>query len=409
MHKRILFVAPPDRPDFYRYLEQDASNEYHQIWFDTPAEMAESGCATPGFVRQTHFWGDHATPARLLRAVRPDKVVLMEIIDLHQVALVAAARRMGIPTLFLDHGAAGDREAYLNRIQSERTFLSRKLLGLLRRPSRLWSFLKTRFFYLSAASACSPASRPAYLLLSLRLSVRPVMQVLRSTRFPERNPAQFILFSEANADQYRICFDFDDQSIHRTGVPDFDRYFRPNKLEASQHLVFIDHPYLEFGLFRWTEEHHEKLARTLERVGRAHGCVVNVKLHPTSDLSRWESYQLDPRHVRILRAGDFDDIYLSARLILGFASSMLTGFLCARKNVVLVDWHPSPLLVRSNFSSYDICHVSTELHQAEDAIPLWASRNRCEENAEGYEAFLARYNTPFDGRAAGRILGVLGA
>jgi hypothetical protein len=408
MAKKILLVAPPYRKDFYSFLEHDTSNEYEQLWFDSPAEMHQHPASAPSFVRRTLYWGDYRTPKQLLESVRPDKVVVMEMVDLHQIALIATARKMRIPTIYLDHGAAGDRETYMRRMRSEPTFFFRKLVQKLRRPAALWSFLKTRAFYLSATHACSSGSKLAYVLLSFRLISRPVMQALHATRFPERNPEHFIVFSSANADQYRLCYDLDGNAVHHTGVPTFDTFFRAGTPTLAGHLVFIDHPYFESGLYGWTGEHHHRLARTLESIARTHEMPVYVKLHPASDLSRWRAYKLDTSWVRVLQAGDFTELYLSSALILGFASSMLTGFLCARKNVVLVGWHPEPEVIGSNFSAYDICHVSTDMERAVLDIPLWLSHNRCEENYAGYQAFVSRYNAPFDGCAVDRILGVIG-
>lgn len=409
MPKKILLVAPPYRTDFYSYLERDTSNVYEQLWFDSAAAMREHGASPPPFVRASLFWGDYRTPKQLLERVRPDKVVIMEMVDLHQIALIAMARKMRIPTIYLDHGAAGDRDTYMRRMRSEPTFFFQRLTRILQRPSALWSLVKTRAFYLSATSACSSGSKLSYILLSFRLISSSVMQALHATQFPERNPEHFIVFSAANADQYRLCFDLDSNAVHHTGVPNFDPFFQAHTPPVARHLIFIDHPYLESGLYGWTEGHHRKVALTLQNIGRTHGMLVHVKLHPASDPSRWRSYGLDPNCVLIHQMGDFTDLYLSAALIIGFASSMLTGFLCARKNVVLVGWHPEPELIGSNFSAYDICHVSTDMRRAVDDIPYWLSHNRSEENREGYEAFVARFNAPFDGRALERILGVIGA
>ena len=87
MGKKILLVAPPDRKDFYDFLEKDKTNSYHLIWFDNKGQFESLKSSLASFIREQHYWADFASPQQLIKKLQPDKIVLMEMIDLHQKGL----------------------------------------------------------------------------------------------------------------------------------------------------------------------------------------------------------------------------------------------------------------------------------------------------------------------------------
>src|SRR5206468_7595157 len=96
--------------------------------------------------------------------------------------------------------------------------------------------------------------------------------------------------------------------------------------------------------------------------------------------------------------------YLQAKLILGFSSSLLTGLLCARKNIVLLGWHPKPGIFGTDFSKTGLCHVSLVTSDLQKQFSMWANNNLARNNDAAYKDFLNQCNNPFDGKATERVI-----
>lgn len=400
---RVLLVVPPERTDFYGYLGGAADFEFLHLWHEKRSQFKADPARLPIQFSSVHFWQDHASPARLLRALRPDKIVFFEIIDLRQIALAVAAGAAGISTFFLDHGAAGDRGTALTRWQETR-FFGQKLPYLINRAFRALADAASskRFYYAQSASFGSRQSWYKYLALPIRMMVAGPNEVLAKNIFRERVPRWSIVFNQVNFEEYHLYTGIDRSEAILTGLPFFDRYYRADTSERD-HIVFIDHPYLEGGLLRWTDSHHRRIAAAIAQIAEVTGKRVVVKLHPRSDMSRWLAYNLDAEKVEIVQHGDFTDVYMGAALILGFSSSLITGFLSAQKRVVLLGWHPEPQIMGSDFSQTGLCHISLSPNDIPDKINLWLSNNKALDKAK-HEAFLRKYNSPFDGRAGERVI-----
>jgi len=132
-----------------------------------------------------------------------------------------------------------------------------------------------------------------------------------------------------------------------------------------------------------------------------------IKLHPFSDRSNWSDYPLNSEYVKILQEGDFTQLYLDAKLILGFSSSLITGLLCAKKNIVLLGWHPDPLIFGTDFSKTGLCHTSFSISDLQKKFAEWVNNNLVEKNEAAYEEFLGKCNNPFDGKATDRVINAI--
>jgi hypothetical protein len=140
-----------------------------------------------------------------------------------------------------------------------------------------------------------------------------------------------------------------------TGVPIFDNYYSAG-IFSGNHISYIDHPYVEENLLNWTKEWHQKIAMNLLEFAKARKIKILVKLHPSSNLLLWRSYNIDPVFLEIVQAGDYTKELLASKLILSYSSSMVNGFLCAQRNVVLLGWHPVPGIFGFDFSKSGLCH-----------------------------------------------------
>ncbi len=406
---RVLLLAEPKRPDGFAYLGDREGGEpalrFELLWHESPEDYAGP---LPPFIERVYHWSDYPTPDALLDAVRPDRIVFMEIIDLRQIALVAAARARRIPTFYLEHGAAGDVATARSRLYE---IPVRARLGVMaRRGRRLKQALAVRRFYLASLRYMTTLeSRLAFLAIPFGVIAMPSLRVLTRLQFRERVPESAICFSRVNAEEFAFHHGVAEHyRLLLPGVPMFDRYFRFEAASEARTLLYIDSPFLDSGQLGWTASHEESIARALERFAIERNVRVTVKLHPRTNAERWHGYGLDPR-VRILQQGDHHETFLKAELILSFASSLLTGLVCARKNIVYLRWHPAPARYGADLDQTGLSHGSEHPDELFSRYDDWRAHNLCEENGAAYQAFVERYNQPFDGQAGRRVRALIRA
>lgn len=399
---RVLLIVPPEREDFYSYLSLDGETEFLLLW----NEQKEAWQKKPAFIKQEFYWSDYTTPASLIANIKPDKLVFFEIIDQRQIALIVAANAKGLTTFYLEHGAAADKDTALERSNPSLDFYKKRGGYVLNRLFRnLGSVIKTKFFYFSAVrSVRSWSSVMKFLRLPFAVQWTTPNKTLRKISFPERVPRYSIIFNQVNFEEYQLYTDSRPENALFTGVPMFDSYYRSKSNSTDSGIVYIEHPHLESDLLNWTPAFHKKVAENLFRFASETQTPVLVKLHPRSDLKRWQAYNFQSEFFEVVQQGNFTDCYLSARLILGYSSSLITGLLCAHKNIVLLGWHPEPRIFGADFSKTGLCHVSLEMNEIFTHMDHWINHNLTEEQTDLYNNFLKKFNYPFDGHATDRVL-----
>lgn len=402
---RILLIVPPNRKDFYSQLESIHNADVYVLWHVRKRDSYSDELLP--FIKGQYYWGDYFTPYLLLEKIKPDTIVFFEIIDLRQIALIIAARSMRIKTFYLEHGAAGDRESAISRWNNA-TFLKNKLPRLYSRATKnLVDIISAKFFYYTVYKKFSSLkSYFKFFVLPFQMLSASPNKVLSKNLFRDRVPDRAIVFSQINFEAFELYTGLPRKDAIFTGVPFFDRYYRSNPT-MHDHVVYIEHPYLEYKLLGWTKEHHKHVAQTLNDFAVSRKMKLYIKLHPFSELENWSDYLLNKEYVEILQQGDFTQLYLSAKLILGFSSSLVTGFLCAKKNIVLLGWHPEPKIFGADFSETDLCHRSFSTGDLESKFDYYEANNLSEKNELKYQEFLKKFNYPFDGKATERVIGAI--
>lgn len=402
---KLLIIVDPERPDFYSYFnELEPYAELSLLWF-----IKEKDFVKPkGNIHFTnfYFWDAYATPKDLIKKVQPDKIIFFEVLDQRQISLVIAANAMKVPTIYLEHGAAGHRETALNR--SEEGILKNLKENKLkfykdRLVHNSVDMLKVKRFYYSVLNDVSLASKVKFTRLPVQGLLFNPNKTLRLNKFPERLPKQCILFSKANQNQFELYTGVTDKEAITEGVPMFDKYYRSSP-EKKNHVVYIEHPYLEEFMHGWTEEHHRHIAEELRKLWKTRPEKLYIKLHPFSKKARWDAYFDEHDNIEVIQEGDFTDLFLSAKIILSYSSSLLTALLCAKKNCVLLGWHPSPAILGVDYSQYQICHKSLSIDGLKLNFEKYLAENKCIVNDEGYVDFLKYFNYPFDGKAKDRVI-----
>lgn len=400
----ILLIVQPDRIDNYEYLKNDSKNEYVLLWYEKKPTSPLPVEQYPIHFSRIIFWADFTTPQQIINDVKPDKIVFFEIIDLRQIALIVCAGANNITTFYLEHGAAGDKNTAISR-WNEVTMRRHKIPYLLKRlRTQFFDALKSKLFYYSVFRGfSSPKSYLQYLALPVKMLSGSPNKILSHNLFRERAPKYSIVFNKINFEQFALYTGISEEDALFTGVPFFDKYHCPD-LKAGDHIIFIDHPHLEENILDWTPEFHKKIADTIFRFAEKHKTKTYVKLHPRSNIKTWKSYNYNSDYIEILQLGDFTELYLTSKLILGYSSSLINGFLCARKNVVQLGWHPEPAIFGMDFSKTGLCHVSFAPEDFESKYDYWVNNNLAKSNVAAYEAFLKACNFPFDGHAEKRII-----
>lgn len=401
---RLLLVVDPARIDFYEYLKSAEEIEYDLLWYEKSSSANTDYNALPLRFSNVHFWTDANTPITLLKKINPDKILFFEIIDLRQIALIVSAKKLAIRTFYMEHGAAGDKETVLIQLnnssdkQGRFTYLIKRFLG-----SFLF-VLKSKLFYFSVFSGFdSMRSYIKYFKLPFLMLMKPPNKVLLTCKFNERDPDKAVVFNKINLELYKLFNGINADDAFLTGVPFFDKYYKPNIIEGN-HICFIDHPYLEDSILDWTKEHHRKIAEALFQFAEITKTKLYIKLHPRSNKAIWESYSFNTEYVDILHLGDFTDLYLSSKLILGFSSSLINGFICAKKNVVLLGWHPKSQVFGVDFTKTGLCHYSRNSEDLMKDYDYWLNNNLATRNPERYKNFILDFNYPFDGKATERVI-----
>jgi CDP-glycerol glycerophosphotransferase (TagB/SpsB family) len=399
---RILIVVDPERFDFYSYLSKNSLNEYCLIWHEKESDMKISAQELPLKFKNIFYWTQFGTPLQLLNVVKPDKIIFFEIIDLRQIALLVTANFKNITTFYLEHGAAGDKEAARKLWWDKDLYKANKWPYFKKRIRNLKAILQSKVFYYSVLQGFNSfRSFWKYFWLPFQMLRMLPNKALGNNIFEERVPKFALTFNQVNFDQFQIYTGCKQERLVTTGIPFFDRYFSSDPLEEN-YIIYIEHPYLEQGFLNWTKEHHKKIAEALFQFAKETQTHLYIKLHPASDRNNWKNYEFDERYVAIIQQGDYTDLFLKSKMILGYSSSLITGLACAKKNIVLLGWHPEPHIFGLDFSRAGVCHKSLDIADLTMKVEQWKENNLCE-NETNYITFLKKYNWPFDGKATERV------
>ncbi|HWY37105.1 MAG TPA: hypothetical protein VNY73_01005 [Bacteroidia bacterium] len=397
---RILLNFDPKRTDVYSYLAEDDKNEYFILY----REKKEVLISLPGFIKKEVFWNDYKNPDQIIDDLQISRIIFQNLIDIKQTSLNICAKARGIKTFFLDHGitteASFSMEKHRN-VNNKQMF--RKV------PLHFRDILKNRYFYYYSVKYIRFKSLFNFMRLPFYSSFFGFFKALHTMTFKERAPSECILFCRPNLSEVEYLYQVKEFSkVHYTGIPFFDLYHTKNDQQVvKKQLTYIDHPYFESSFFGWDANHHKSIALKLNECAIKNDLFIYVKLHPASSKNLWDSYDLDEKHIKVVQSGDYTNTYLSSELILGYSSTLLAGFICAKKNIVLLGWHPKPEVIGIDYSKTGLAHLSLTPQDLDNLLNYWMETNLCMLDHDAYSRFIDNYNCPFDGRAAKRIIDII--
>jgi hypothetical protein len=397
--KRIVLIADPLRKDTFEYLIKDGDGIEWLILWDYEGIRHE---LKPGL--KILYWKNYKTPADLVKKIKPDRIIFLEIIDMWQIPLIIHCRKYGVATFFLEHGVGNTVEHVLKRFEENQSisdkaaFYFRKLFSS---PGRV--LRNRRFYYASLADVKSPGSAFSLMLLPLFFKIYTPVKALSRLKFPERTPQYALLFNENNTAPFLIYNLIKKENIVLTGVPFFDGYYS-DEVKEENYVLFIEHPYLEEKLLDWNLDFHSKVANALLEFSKKTNTRVIVKLHPRSDIANWRKYNFPEELIMLAQKPLPEKEFINAKLVLGYSSTLVSAALCAKKNVIFLGWHPAPQIFGIDYSETGICHKSLDPNDLNKKYSEWINNNLCVQNPLKYNSFIKSFNYPFDGKATERLI-----
>lgn len=404
---KIVLILEAERKDWYTYLRTDIDNDYYLLWYESKILIPE-WIKEDIFFKEIYYWDNYLTAKNLLAQIKPDRLVFFELIDQRQIALLVTANKLKIKTIYLAHGASSSLEGTLLRSEQKKFFLDTKLSYLKKRlRGSIIKMVKSKIFYYSSCFHLNSfTSFLKYARLPFSMLINTPNKALRLNKFSERAPWKSIVFNQSNYESMTTYNSIPKDSAIFSGIPYFDKYFS-SFISNRNHIIFIDHPYLENNQLGWTKDFHKEIATTLYNFSKNNNIKCYVRLHPTSDIQLWKKYNYENPLFQLSQNDDFTAEILSSELILSYSSTLLTGALCAKKNIVLLGWHPDPAIFGINFSRYNICHLSFSPADLEVKYESWKDNNLANYNQEDYNHFIQELNNPFDGNASHRVISEL--
>jgi hypothetical protein len=399
---KIILVCDPKRIDFFEYLIPFFNeNDVYILW-------NYEKCEQPGndsFRCKEIFWNDYTTAENLIIDIKPDLILYFEILDLWQISLVVASNYFKIKTYFFEHGVGNSVQQVIARY-NEIPYKKRLANTLGKLQNGIIKALRSRYFYYYSLKYVNFKEIWKYLQVPLFYKIYLPNEALSKLKFRSRTPQVAVLFNKNNIAPFLLYNEIESESIFLGGVPFFDKYFNKS-LVSKNEIVFIEHPYLEYGILNWTDEFHHKIALRLEIFAREYSTRIMVKLHPKSKIENWKRYNLDEKYISIIKSEDITKEMLSAKIILGYSSTLMNALICSRKNVVLLGWHPTPQIFGDDISKTGLCHVSFYPDDLSEKYNYWVNNNLTFNNESKYEDYLSEYNYPFDGNSTNRIIKLL--
>jgi hypothetical protein len=399
---KVILVCDPKRTDFFDYLIPFLNQQEVYILWKYEAKTENEGSKLN---YKELFWKNYSTAEKLINTTKPDLILFFEILDLWQISLIVASKYYKVKTYFFEHGVGNSVQQVIARFK-EIPYKRRLINSLRKLRNGTKKALRSRIFYFSSSKYLKGSELLQFLLVPVYYKIYLPNEALSKLKFRSRTPDVAVLFNKNNIEPFLLYNKIEEKSIYLGGVPFFDKYFNKSVISKNE-IVFIDHPYLEYNILNWSEQHHRNIAFALESFAKENSIKVIIKLHPKSKIENWMHYNLDDKYISVIQFGDITNEMLSAKIILGFSSTLLNALICSKKNVVLLGWHPIPGVFGDDLSKTGLCHLSLSPNDLVEKYNFWINNNLALNNEMKYEEYLKEYNYPFDGNSVNRIVKLL--
>jgi hypothetical protein len=279
----------------------------------------EEGCRTDA---PRHYWADFPRAQAVLEELHPDRIVFMALDGAWSIALNAAARRRGIPTLIVQHG----------HLESEGSGEQRTAAAALAQGSPVPAL---RF------ATSSFGVRDAESMLRLLIFMSDARRhgpraAMPRHRFEARMPDIYVALSPESALAHQRLDGVAPDQIRCIGLPEYDHIFRmvPAEVPRQGSLLLLDSPNAENRWGEATLSVPEKIGfiESLSSVATTFGRQLRVKLHPETYGAEWL-----PVLPNVTYLGDTDlaQELTAAAVCVGFDSTLMIPAVWFRPTVLI--------------------------------------------------------------------------
>lgn len=223
------------------------------------------------------YFAEHLTPYRLLRKVKPDRVMLANNDGLYAVALNIAAKNKGIPTFAMQHGMIADNigDVYITPAKRSYGFAA------VRR------YIRFLFFYLSAFRLKNIKYLFRFLQYAIKIFRKGPMIGTLECPFALRNSDYYICYTYKSGEFFKQRDKIGDESILQIGLPQYDSFFKgltglPASVESNDpYYLLIDTSFKEHNK-PVTGEQIARCYTELALFCKQQNARLVIKLHPYS-------------------------------------------------------------------------------------------------------------------------------
>ena len=289
-----------------------------------------------------YYWNEFTDAWMLLKTIKPDLILFFGLDSGMAIALNFAAKKMNIPTIYLQHGLYSSFKDYRNiekltriarrgqaaGLSPKRASSPRFIIDTFKKGNGYFSLLLT-FIYIKLGGIL----KSSYL-------------AARLCPFRVRMPDHYICFTHRNSLIHRQIDLIDEKQISYIGFPEMDVYFNTSANESQQtpYLLLIDQPLSEntFGNIFTTIDNHVRFYEKVARFAHRQGCSLKIKLHPETYKATWLPDIEGVEYVRDVQ--QVEQLILQASACVGFYSTLI---------IPAIYFKPSLLFEHMPHSFYD--------------------------------------------------------
>ena len=333
---------------------------------------------------------------RIIRQFNPRVVLLLTHSFLFDRAVISLCRRIGIQTIFLQHGAVN-----FSAYKPQPTLYMWPAIYV--NKFRLYLFYYLPMYFKAVA--------PADPLCMLRLSfvkflvgsffVNYAFVPPRPT--PEVRADQALAYGEFYAEKFKRLHGYQDNQVHIVGNPTFDpvidvaksgamerkRWLRARNLDPSKKsITYLAQPLVEEGYV--SKHEFQKYLATLVRQAKIKGLNLIIKLHPRNNVGLFPPFT-NKECIAIEENNLAESVYFSD-VVIGHYSTALGLAVAACRPVIIWNAFKSmsgPLLDPENLES--IARVATSQDELESILED-LSNNEWEYDRRLYNEWMQQYS-----------------